>query len=285
MMDKIKKLFVGGEWNVAYRIKEKNEFQTILLPKGFWAADPILFDYNGHHYLFAEIYETKKKKAGIGYFEFENDIPIFKGIIIENNYHMSYPCVFQIEDEFYMIPESSSNHSVDLYRAIKFPDKWVKEKTLLDNCEYVDSTVFNLNDDYYVLAYTKNKSNWSLDIFRLDKDKLLLIKKNRVLYELNVGRPAGKILQQKNFNLRPAQDSSKKYGENVIFYKISSFEPYSEEEFKMLTPSDLNLDKKAKRVHTYSENERFVVIDYFVEKFELFHVLDIYKRSHFKKKK
>ena len=32
-----------------------------------------------------------------------------------------------------MIPETSANHTVELFRAVRFPDKWVFEKTLIND--------------------------------------------------------------------------------------------------------------------------------------------------------
>ena len=46
-----------------------------------------------------------------------------------------------------MIPESSTNDSITLYRAEHFPDKWVKETDLLKGEKYVDSTVFQHGDE------------------------------------------------------------------------------------------------------------------------------------------
>ena len=41
-----------------------------------------------------------------------------------------------------MVPESSENRSVDLYECVKFPNKWVKKCTILENIQAVDSTIF-----------------------------------------------------------------------------------------------------------------------------------------------
>lgn len=278
IINKIKKAFIGGEWSIAY--KNEEEFQVINLPKGLWAADPILFKHDNIHYLFAEIYETKKKKASIGYFVFENGKPIYKGLVIETNYHMSYPCVFEVGGTVYMVPESSSNRSVDLYKATHFPNEWKKEKSLLTDCDFVDSTVFETDGKYYLFTYARNKSNWSLVYYSMDVDSFVLKKEGEVFFKDNIGRPAGKFFKQGGNIIRPAQDSFRKYGESVIFYKVISVDPYAEEELARISTSDLGLVSGARRVHTFSKDDKYVVIDFFVEKFELFHAFEIYKRSH-----
>ena len=116
----IQKAFIGGQWYVGYRRKGDTKYSVIETPRDMWIADPTMFVANGEHYLFVEVYEKKKKKAAIGYYHFENNVPVYKGLIVENPYHMSYPCVFEYNGEFYMIPESSANDSITLYRAEHF---------------------------------------------------------------------------------------------------------------------------------------------------------------------
>ena len=280
----LKKLFIGGEWGVAYKKKGDIDYTIIKMPRGYWVADPMLFEYKDTHYLFAEVYENKKKKAGIGYFVFENEIPIYKGLIISNDYHMSYPCVFEYKNNIYMIPETSANSSLELYKAISFPNKWEKISTILDECSFVDTTVFLKDNIIYLLTYTKNKSFWEVILYSLKIDEAILKEESRLSYNKNVGRPAGYLLNKNGYFLRPAQDSNVKYGERILLYKIKSLFPFNEELVDKLEVSDLSLPKKAKRTHTYSEDNVFVVVDFFAEKFELFHALDIYKRSHFKKR-
>ena len=107
--------------------------------------------------------------------------------------------------EFYMIPESSTNDSITLYRAEHFPDKWVKETDLLKGEKYVDSTVFQHGDDVGLLSYKIVKGGWQLVSFSLDMDQKVLKKENVVHYKENTGRPAGYIFAG---NKRPAQDLS-----------------------------------------------------------------------------
>ena len=281
LLNKLKKLFIGGEWGIAYKTHKEDGYRVIDLPKGQWAADPMLFEHNGVHYLFAEIYENKKKKAGIGYFVFENDFPVYKGMIIENGYHMSYPCVFKYGNDLYMIPESSANNSLELYRAVHFPDKWVKDCVLVENCNYVDTTVYFKNGLHF-LTYEKCKNGWYLKNFRLLLENKTIHEIGKFFYGNNTGRPAGYLINKGGSFIRPAQDCSDKYGENIIFYNIDSFEPYEEKEIDRLSISDLKLPIKAQRTHTYCEDDKYSVCDFFVEKFEVFHTFEILKRSHYK---
>ena len=71
MIEKIKRLwgkaFVGGEWKVAYRPRngQDGHYQIVDTPKGTWAADPFLYEVNGEHYLFVELYEEKRTRPAL----------------------------------------------------------------------------------------------------------------------------------------------------------------------------------------------------------------------------
>ena len=80
----IQKAFIGGQWYVGYRRKGDTKYSVIETPRDMWIADPTMFVANGEHYLFVEVYEKKKKKAAIGYYHFENNVPVYKGRIVEN---------------------------------------------------------------------------------------------------------------------------------------------------------------------------------------------------------
>ena len=107
------KLFIGGKWHVGYRtLNAETPYEIVETPQKTWIADPFLFEHKGEHYLFVEIYDELAEKAGIGYYHFENGVPKYKGVIISNPYHMSYPCVFVYKDNIYMIPETSGNNTI-----------------------------------------------------------------------------------------------------------------------------------------------------------------------------
>lgn len=274
------KAFVGGQWYVAYREKGKDSsYNVIKTPEDMWIADPTMFESNGEHYLFVEVYEKKKKKAAIGYYQFENGTPKYKGLIIERPYHMSYPCVFSYENDFYMIPESSANNSVTLYKAIKFPSKWEKVKDLIVGDKYVDTTIVKHEGKILLLSYKANAKKWQLMVFNLDMKNNKLKKINTIIYEKNIGRPAGYVIKDK----RPAQNCSNKYGENILVYEIESYIPYKEYIVDSIRVEDIKVDGNYDRVHTYTADTSYEVIDLYKEKIDLLHGIRIFKRAYLKK--
>ena len=46
--------------------------------------------------------------------------------IIEEEYHLSYPYIFETKEGIFIMPESGANSDLTVYRAVSFPDKWEK---------------------------------------------------------------------------------------------------------------------------------------------------------------
>ena len=279
--DKFKKAITGGEWFVAYREAGSDRYKLAEAPANQWCADPFVYEADGEHYIFVEQYVNDKEKGCIGYFHFENGIPVNKGILIENSYHMSYPDVFEYGGQFYMIPESSANSTVDLYVAEHFPDKWKKVKSLIRGKKYVDSTVYQEGKQFYLISYTM-VGGYEIHVFSLDMEKqeLELLSKKR--YEKNVARPGGRLFMENGRIMRPAQDCSRKYGEALIIYQVDDLNKdgeFVEHEVRRIEAAELHVEKDPKRVHQLTSDSVFEVVDVYREKIDLLHVPKIYMRS------
>ena len=277
------KAFVGGCWSVAYRdMQEKTAFQDARkgLPENQWVADPFLFEYQGQHYLFCEQYETELNRAVIGYYIFEDGVPVNKGIVIRQPYHMSYPCVFSYNDTVYMIPETSANKTVELYRAVEFPDKWVLDSVLMENVRCVDSTAFEDKEGLRLLTYEKRDKEWALTCYALNMEEKTLQKCSEKVYKTNVGRPAGNLWREAGKLFRPAQDCAEKYGEALLVYEMDGA-TLSENLVKKITAQETGVP--AQRIHTINRDNRYEVVDIFRERFDLLHGWKIFKRAVLKK--
>ncbi len=280
------KLFIGGEWKTAYRKRSdaKCAFQLVPTNEDFWIADPFWVEDKGEHYLFCEVYQKKAKHGGIGYYKMINGEPVYQGMVIQNPYHMSYPCVFTYSGKFYMVPETGANQTIELYRAERFPDKWVLDKILLKGERYADSTVYQSDDSYYLLSYQKRNAEFSLTLFSLDMEKKSLAKIGAKIYQTNIGRPAGSLFHEKDTLMRPAQNCSKKYGEGLYFYKVTQLDKrgIEEKEVAYISVDQIPVDGKFQRVHTYNRDSTYEVVDLFREKFDLFHAVKIFIRKNHK---
>lgn len=279
------KLFVGGSWKVAYRerMDYNGQYSIIEAPQGKWIADPLLYEDNGQHFLFVELFDEKLDKAGIGYYQFIDGQPVFKKQIIEQPFHLSYPCIFCWNGMHYMIPESAAGKTLDLYRADHFPDEWKWDCNLIKGEKFVDTTVVERDGRLYALGYHKTEDGWGLTCFQLDMEQKKLIRITEETFSENIGRPAGYVLKEKW--LRPAQDCSRFYGESVIWYQIDRLDESGirEHAVSRMTVNDLPMQGEADRVHTYSRDTVYEVVDLRYGKFDVLHGLKTLKRSIIKK--
>ena len=265
IVDLLKKAFIGGDWVVGYRERGEEDYNIIPLNSG-WIADPFLFEYQDEHYLFVEC--VNGKKGEIAYFRFIDNKPVFQKVVISEPYHLSYPCVFTYGADVYMIPESADNHSIDLYKAVSFPDKWVKVSRLAEGI-YYDTTYMNYQGDDYLFTYSPKKGYFELGLFAFDADARKAGKIAEIQYKENVGRPAGRLYIEDGKLIRPAQDCSRKYGENLFFYKVEGLVNGKISEKLIRTISASETDNRFQRIHTYNRNSVYETVDFFREQFHL----------------
>ena len=172
-----RKLFLDGEWRVAYRCKKDSLFEGRYIPidstEQYWFADPLLYEENGKAYLFCEAFDKNELKGKLGYFSLEgNSISDFN-LLIDENYHMSFPNVFKCKGKYYMIPESGENLTLDIYEAVDFPGKWEKRKTLIKGHNYVDPTIVEVNGVIYLFVYQDKRGDYKTFIYKVKEDLTL----------------------------------------------------------------------------------------------------------------
>lgn len=276
----LERTFLYAEsWNVAWReaqvgsiITDKDSsFNVIKNNFRYWAADPFLFEYQGKTYIFAELYDYIRRRGVLGYCELKNGKNTRWKPVIKEKYHLSYPYIVKKGKDIFVLPEAGASNSLYYYRAIKFPEKWVKERILRDNVKFADTTPIKWKDNFYGLAYDVQHEEhyclWLLDFEDKEKDQKIIFD------SIGYRRPAGKVFKYREKNIRPAQNCENQYGEGLIFYEyhISDKIEYSEKEICRLFPEDLNFSRSMLMdgMHTYNSNRSFEVIDIKTRRFNI----------------
>ncbi len=286
---KIRKLLIGGRWCILYRpIGSHSPYIVADNPHGEFCADPMLIEDDGETYIFCEQFREKDRKGCEGYFKFEDGVPINKGIILERPYHLSYPFVFKYQGCHYMIPETSENQTIELYKALSFPDKWEFVRVLLEGKGYVDTTVREEEGKLIFITYYSAEGGYYLEKYELDeslKNSHLLA---RIRYDKNIGRGAGQFFSRKGILYRPAQNCLRNYGESMFINKVTS----CGNEYKEELDSEMTLNntpiyglKRKAAMHTYCVSSKYEVIDVFVERFDItFNIGNLIARKRRSKK-
>lgn len=265
-------------WNVAWRKKsvgsiledKKTEFNVIDNSFRYWAADPFLFEHQGKIYIFAELYDYVKCRGCLGYYELSSSSPKWKKII-EEEYHLSYPYIFETKEGIFIMPESGANEDLAIYRAVKFPDQWEKIKVLRSGIQYGDTTPFEWNHHHYALSYDVKTPEYKLVLMDLESEEH--IDREIRCSNIHCRRPAGAVFQIGEQWIRPAQNCENGYGKGLCFYHFSMNNQgeYQEELQQMLSPEELNYSKNIylDGMHTYNALEEYEAIDIKTRRFNI----------------
>jgi hypothetical protein len=234
---------------------------------GHLYADPFLFARDGRHHLFCEELPPGSNRAVISHTELHpdgslSDAPV---PVLEAPYHLSYPFVFEHQGEVLMIPETSSQGRVELYRASDFPSVWRRESVLLDGVIASDATLLAHDGRLWLFVGVAVAHATMLDELHLffSEDPAgpwRAHPRNPVVSDVRCARPAGAIQRWGSRLVRPGQDGSRRYGGAISFREIDvlSVEEYAEHEIARLDPGDLG---DARATHTYASDGSFEAVD------------------------
>jgi hypothetical protein len=190
-------------------------------------ADPFPFVHAGRSYVFVEDLDHRINKGVISVVPFDEIGPCGPAQpVLEEPWHLSYPFMFALDGQVWMIPESSANRTVTLYRADPFPHRWVPEATLLTDIEASDATVVRHNGRFWMFAATRDGAGSYSDTLSLFhaadiRGPWAAHPANPVLVDQASARPAGAIVERDGALWRPVQDCSNGYGTGIGLAKIT----------------------------------------------------------------
>lgn len=215
---------------------EDPQWDIICPPHDRFYADPFLFSHGGRKFIFFENYSYRTRKGGIACLEIDAHGHYSEVVsVLERDYHLSYPCVFQWGSDVFMIPETCQNRTVEVYRAVEFPAKWELHKVLFSNVAAVDPTLLEYAGKFWLfvnMATTEGApTNDELFVFHSGSPfgPWLPHAQNPVVSDVRRARPAGRIFEQDGQLIRPAQDCSLRYGHKI---KLNRIEVLTETEYQ-----------------------------------------------------
>lgn len=234
----------------------------------FW-ADPFVIARNGKFYIFVEEFIYRTDKGHISVLELDNTGNFLSSErIIDRPYHLSYPFIFEVNDNYYMIPETSQNKTIELYKCMEFPDRWEFTKNIMDNISAVDTTLLFHNNKWWLFTSiddTNSISGGSTELFLYFTDDFFsgnweCHPCNPIISDIRTARPAGKVFIRDNKMYRPSQDCSVRYGKG---FNLSEITVLTETEYDeiLLKKVEPDWDKRLKGAHTYNFDKNFTIID------------------------
>jgi hypothetical protein len=270
---KFRSAFTGDQWALAYRFKTSPgdvnntlyRFKNLTPPKELFWADPCAIKAGDRYYVFLEEYSYAKAKGHISVIELDPK----KGMVqepktvLDRDYHLSYPFVFEWNDNYYMVPESAANKTVELYRCTSFPFEWKLEKVLMTDVRAKDATLVEVDGLWWMfVSLAENCIPDELSLFYANSPlgPWTPHPRNPVKSDVRGSRPAGGLFEWNGEIYRPAQNSSGRYGYAMSINRITKLdrEGFHEEEVSTILP---NWNKNLLGTHTLSIAGDLTVVD------------------------
>ena len=198
-------------------------------------ADPFLISVDERWFMFFEIVDRDAGRGKIGYAtSIDTHFWHYRGIVLEEPFHLSYPHVFKANGEIFMTPETASAGAIRLYRADDFPTSWRLVGQLVEQ-PLVDPTPFQTEDGWWMFGCRPRKN-----------DRLTLYYADRLLGPwhphpanpltdgcLSSSRPAGRVISWNGRRCRFAQQCEPYYGVKVRGFSIETIDrtTFAEREF------------------------------------------------------
>ena len=134
------------------------------VPAAF-VADPFVIRVDATWYMFFEIMNRLNYLGCIGCATSSDGHNWnYERVVLEEPFHLAYPCVFEHEGETFLVPDSIGN-GVRLYRAASFPNEWKLEKTLIPDKTLCDSSLFRYQNRWWAFCCDRSDPQDTLRIF------------------------------------------------------------------------------------------------------------------------
>ncbi|KAL4568886.1 hypothetical protein LXL04_024503 [Taraxacum kok-saghyz] len=231
----------SAAWPVANPIVTCGSVTDSGFPSNF-VADPFLYVQGNVLYLFFETKNPITMQGDIGVAKSVDNGASWEqlGVVLDEEWHLSYPYVFDYNGQIYMMPEGSKKGDLRVYRAVNFPFKWDLEKIILKR-PLIDSFVIKYESRYYLFGsdHTRitTRKNGELEIWYSNSPlgPWKQHKKNPVYNtdKKSGARNGGRPFVYKNNVYRLGQDDGETYGKRVRVFKIEVLTPYNYREVEV----------------------------------------------------
>ncbi|OUL59345.1 glucosamine inositolphosphorylceramide transferase family protein [Pseudoalteromonas ulvae] len=256
--------FVRSGWQNAVLSKGA----VIENPRGRYLADPFVISHQQQTVCFVEDYDLAERRGAISAVDLSADKPVFLGPIIDEPFHLSFPYIFEYQQQLYMIPESTAANGIRLYHCDSFPMQWQFQYELMPNCEAVDSMVFEYEGRWWLFTNLKvaGGTEHCAQLHAFYSDSPLSTnwtphQKNPIVFDSDIGRNGGIVSDEHSlYRCRQAQGFNS-YGAGLSIAKIITLTPssYEEQQVSQLSP-DFFADLRGN--HHLHSNGQYSVFDF-----------------------
>lgn len=275
--DRVRRATSHDQWTLAYHIATKASepdvpagapfrFKALVPPHDRFWADPFVVPHADGWTVFFEELVYREINAHISAFTISRDGSVgTPERVLERDYRLSYPFMLEWNGQWWMIPESAQNRTVELYRATDFPRGWVLESVLLENVNAVDATIVQIEGRWWMFVNIAEEGASTLDELHLFAAPSPLgpwspHRRNPVKSDVRSARPAGRPFFSAGAWYRPSQDCSVSYGWAIVMNRIERIDDdeYREVEVSRILPE---WRPELTGIHTINAAAGLTVID------------------------
>lgn len=238
-------------------------FRWIEAPAGHSHADPFLVEEGGKQWVFFEDQELPSGLGRIACAQVDGDVLGTPSVALTAPHHLSYPCVFRDGETWFMIPESRSAGTVDLYRCERFPDAWRFERTLFRGGA-VDTTIWIEGGTYWFFVTRVEPRSRAQHLWLYSAQSLTgpwtAHPASPISSDVRHSRGAGALFRRGGRLFRPSQDCSGGYGRRIFFNEVRVLDGrnYLEVSRCEIAP---DAESGLAGVHTYATGGSVEIID------------------------
>ena len=243
-------------------------FKKIIPPKDRSFADPFIIQKENVYYIYFEEFVYRTKKGHISVIEMDEKGNYKRPVkVIDRSYHLAYPFIFKNKDDYFLIPDSRSNKTIELYKCVEFPFRWEFQMNLMENVEAADTTLFYHRNKWWLFAsiienHTVCRSEELFLFYSEDLHTRAWISHplNPVVSDVRKSRSAGSIFIHNGKIMRPSQNCSRRYGYG---FKLSEIRILDETEYEEIEigSAEPNWENEIMATHTLNNAGNLTVID------------------------
>jgi len=261
-------------WSVAYQStddwKNSSLWRSIVIknPPFRYLADPFVITYNSKTVIYVEDYDYRSSRGKISAYEINGKNYKELGVILEEDFHLSFPFLLRIKEDIYMVPESHQNNDIRLYKCTNFPLKWELSKILIKGLSAVDTLVFEYDKKWWILT-NKDSSQLGdhgseLHIYysdSLNSENWTPHISNPVIFDSLCARNGGMIFSNNCIYRVFQKQGFDMYGESLGISKITELNTLNYKE-EVLYDIPAKFMKNIKGTHTYSFDSSVLCFDF-----------------------
>lgn len=266
----VRSVTVGATWRIAVAPTDDpsspgTATRWSWLPdrRAGYHADPFPARRDGVSAVLVEDFAEASGRAAISAFVGGPDAPwrLVEGVI-EPGSHASYPFLVEADDELWCIPETARLGRVEAWRCRRFPDRWERSFTLLDE-PVLDPTVARWLGRWWLFGgRAGGVANTELWLWSADElsGPWRPHPLNPVKLDVTSSRPAGTPFVRDGRLIRPAQDCSSTYGGAVVLNEVVAMDDKRFEE-RVVDRLEPPAGRYGGGTHTRSHGGGMIAID------------------------